>query len=350
MIIDNGADWGSFPALSGKHEVSTLVYKNLTKLNNVPADIIGKFRNSYYDVLSKNIINISEHDMIIEALKGRGIDVISLKGPMASEEIFGDIGLYPSGDIDILVRVHEIDRVKDFLESDGYRLLDTGFVDHRDFFIRELYHVSFSNERYVIEPHWNLFFRYFTAPPDFWWEESTVNSCGGKSYRFLSPEKNILYNSFRLFSKGFSRLRFLVMVAELIRHYCQEIEWERMFYYARRYKFEKTLRTVLKMTAVLLGAPVPAPYAKIKGIRTRLLYKLASKMVLSGTDPHPFHKVMFAFLRDDLAGSLKILLRRLFPSMGEIVSRYRLPDRSAKAVFHYMLNPLFLIMRRHQKI
>jgi hypothetical protein len=349
-IIDNGVDWDSLFALSGKHGVFNLVYKNLEKLKNVPADLIGKLRHAYHNTVRRNILNISEHDRIIEGLERRGIDAISLKGPMASEEIFGDIGLYPSGDIDILVRVQDIDRMKDFLESDGYRLEDKGFDYYRDFFIRELYHVSLSKGRYVIEPHWNLFFRYFTSPPNFWWEESMMVAAAGKSYRFLSPEKNILYNSFRLFSKAFSHLRFLVMVAELIGHYGEKIDWEKMFLYARRYKFEKTLRTVLMMSVSLLGAPVPGGYAEIRGIRTKLLYRLALRMVLSGTDPHPVRKVMLVFLRDDLSGSLKILFRRLFPSMGEIVSRYRLSDRSAKAVFFYMLNPLFLFMRRHQKI
>ena len=349
-VIEEGVDWASLLSDSGKQGTFTLVYKNLGKLKNVPGDLLGKFKNAYYCSLRCNILTISEHDRIIEGLNGRGIDVISLKGPMTAEAIFGDIGVYPSGDIDILVKVRDIQRMKDFLESDGYVLLDKGFDDYRDFFIRELYHISLSKDGYVIEPHWNLFFRYFTAPPEFWWEESGAASMEGKSYLFLSPEKNILYNSFRLFSKGFCNLRFLGMAAELIKYYRDEIDWERMFSDAGRFKFENVLRTVLAMSAELLGAPVPGAYAEIKGLRARFLYRSARKMLLSGTDPHPVHKMVLAFLRDDLAGSFRVLFRRFFPSMGEIVSRYHLPVSSGKAVVYYILNPLFLITGRHQKL
>lgn len=348
-IIFGKMDWALLLSISGGQGTFPLVYKNLKKLKGVPTDVLSKLAHSCNATIQRNIMNVSELDRIIDGLNRVGVDVIPLKGPTASEEIFGDIGLYPSSDIDILVKVRDIDRMKDFLESCGYRLNDKGFDAYRDFFISELYHISLANGRHVIEPHWNLFFRYFTAPPGFWWEESIEGTATEKSYQFLSPEKNILYNSFRLFSKGFSHLRFLVMVSELIRYYGKNIDWEKLFLYAKRYKFEKTLRTVLKMSVVLLGAPVPLDYAKVSGLRARLLYSPAVRMLLSGIEPNPLHKVMFVFFRDDLAGSLKILLRRLFPSTGEIVSRYRLSDRSVKTVFFYALNPLLLLMRRRQK-
>jgi hypothetical protein len=72
-------------------------------------------------------------------------------------------------------------------------------------------------------------------------------------------------------------------------------------------------------------------------------------MVLREQDVHPLNKVLFAFLRDNLLGAFKFLFRRLFPSMGEIVSRYRLETGSGKAVMYYILNPVMLLMRKHQK-
>ena len=347
-VIDRGLDWTSFFSFSAEHGTLNLVYKNLLKLRGVPESVLQRCEDVYHHTLRSNILNIAEHDRTIDNLNHLGVDVISLKGPTASEEIFGDIGVYPSGDIDILVRVEDIDKARDFLESDGYVLLDKGFDEYRDFFIGELYHISLAKGRYFIEPHWNLFFRYFKTPPEFWWEDSRTVARGDKAYRFLSPERNILYNSFRLFSKAFHHLRFLVMAAELIRYYQHEIDWEKMFLYARRYKFENVLRTVLKMSADLLGAPVPASCTEVRGIRARAIYKIALKILLSGTGPHPPRKIMLSFMRDDLSGSFTVLLRRLFPSMGEIVSRYRLPTHSWRSVMYYILNPVFLVTRRHQ--
>ncbi len=87
---------------------------------------------------------VSELDRLIDGLNKKGIEVISLKGATASEKIFGDIALYPSGDIDILIKVEDIDSVRKFLEADGYTLNDKCFDEYRDYFIRELYHISLS--------------------------------------------------------------------------------------------------------------------------------------------------------------------------------------------------------------
>ena len=67
---------------------------------------------------------------------------------MTAELIFGDIGLYPSGDIDILVPMKDIGMVKEILETEEYHLNDQAFNKHKEFFLKELYHISLSNSRF----------------------------------------------------------------------------------------------------------------------------------------------------------------------------------------------------------
>jgi len=348
-LIPAPINWDAFISLCNKHGTTAIVYKNLLKLSAVPQHIIDKFEKVYYNQLRQNILMVSELDRLIDGLTSEGIEVISLKGATASEAIFGDIGLYPSGDLDILVRVEDIDRTRRVLESIGYTLNDKGFDEYREFFLRELYHINLSNGRFTIEPHWNLFMRYFTTPPEFWWEESIEVSSGGKQYRFLSPEKNILYTSFRLFSKGFAHLRFLFMIAEVVRHYQDSVNWEKLFGYAQEFRFENTLRVTLRLCHELLGAPVPDQYREIKSLRAKVICRRAEKMLFVEDYINPFNKALFAFLRDDVTGGAGVLLRRLFPSMGEVVSRYRLQEGSFKAKIYYVFNPLFLFLRKHQE-
>jgi hypothetical protein len=348
-LISPSFNWDSFTALSIKHCTSALIYRHLVDLNGVPRHIVEKFKAMYNNLIKTNILMISELDRIIGMLNKADVEVIALKGATASETIFGDIGVYPSSDIDILVRVEDIDRVRTILEVDGYVLNDAGFDEYREYFIREQYHINLTKGTYTIEPHWNLFIRYFNTPPAFWWEESISISSGEKGYRFLSPEKNILYTSFRNFSKGFEHFRFLVLIAEIIRHYRDAINWDKLFSYAREYKFENVLRITMKLVSELLGAPVPDRYKIVKGIMPKLFYGHIVKMELREEIAHPLYKMLWTFLSDDLTGALKVILRRLFPSMGEIVSRYRLPVGSNKAIIYYILNPLFLVLRKHQK-
>ncbi len=348
-LIDSGLNWDSLIAESARHGTSNLIYKNLLRLENIPQNILDRFGNVYNHTLRHNVLLAAETDRLIDGLNAKGLEVIALKGPLTSEIIFGDLGAYPSSDIDILIRIGDIESARDYLESDGYRLNDKGFDAYRDFYIKELYHISLSNGQYTLEPHWNLFFRYFTAPPDFWWEESISVQSEGRTYQWLSPEKNILYNSFRTFFKVFAQLRFLVMLAEIIRHYKDEIDWEKLFHYAKTYKFENVLRVVLKLSHELLGAEVPKSCIDLKQLRAKMLYRIIRKVALEGDKDHALNKVLLASLRDDLSGFLRVMCRRLFPSMGEIVSRYRLPEKSSRAIGYYLLNPILLFMQKHVK-
>jgi hypothetical protein len=340
--------WDSFVSLSAQHGVSGLVYKNLLKMENIPEEVLARFKNAYQSIIRSNVIRAAETDRLIDLLASRGIEVIPLKGTVTAELIFGDIGLYPSGDIDILVPMKDISIVKEILEADGYHLNDQAFNEHKEFFLQERYHISLSSGRFTVEPHWNLFMRYFTAPPDFWWEESMSISLGGRRYRFLSPERNILYTAFRNFYKGFTPLRFLVLTAAIIRYYKDEIDWEKLFGHAVTFHFENVLRVNLKLCRDLLDAPIPLQYACIKGQRTTMLYRPITKMVLSADDIHPLHKAGLLFLRDDLQGISRILLRRLLPPMGEIVSRYGVTPGSGKAIPYYIMNPILLLLKRHR--
>jgi hypothetical protein len=348
-IIDSCLNWDSFVSLSIKHGTAAIIFKNLVKLDNIPRIIADKFRNIYNNSLRSNIIMVTELDRLINGLNKDGMEVVALKGSTASEKIFGDIALYPSCDIDILVRVEDIERVRKFLEAEGYELNDKGFDEFRDFFIKELYHISLSNGRFTVEPHWDLFFRYFKTPSEFWWDERITVSSGGRQYRFLSPEKNVLYASFRLFSKGFSNFRFLVLIAEIIRYYKNDLDWEKLFHYATEYKFNNVLRLTMKMCHELLDSSIPKEYSKTRRLRTKVLFRLALRTIFREEDVHPLTKLAFSFLRDDLTGPFKIFLHRMFPSRGEIVSRYKLSSGSGRAVFYYMLNPLMLLLRRHQR-
>jgi hypothetical protein len=347
-LIHQNINWNNFVSLSKKHGTAAIVYKYLLRLEGVPGHIIGKYHGIYNNLLRKNILMVSELDRIIDGLNKAGISVISLKGVTASETIFNDIAVYPSGDLDILVKLADINRVREFLEADGYQLNDVGFDEYRAYFLKELYHINLSNGRFAIEPHWNLFMRYFETPPEFWWQESIVVSSGGKAYQFLSPEKNILYTSFRLFSNGFDSFRFLVLIAEIVRHYSDAINWDKLFGYAKEYKFENVLRITMKLSSELLGAPIPHSYTNIKRLRSKVFYRHILKMMFREEAVHPLNKMLWSFLRDDLTGAAKVILRRIFPPMGEIVSRYRLVPGSPQAVLYYVLNPLLLILRKHQ--
>jgi hypothetical protein len=343
------ANWDNLIELSKKQGTSAIVYKNLLKFDNVPKGVLSKLEDIYHNLLRRNILMINELDGIIDGLKREGIEIITLKGALASESIFKNIGLYPSDDIDFLVKEEDIDKVKDFLILNGYKLNIKAFDEYRRYFIKEQYHINLSNNEFSVEPHWNLFMRYFDTPSDFWWEENMAIESNNRIYRILSPEKNILYLTFRFFNKGFRQLRFLLLINETIRYYENILDWEKLFNYAIRFRFESVLRVSLKMCKDVFSLKIPEEYVKLKKLRVRLISLFAQKMILREREPHPFYKFLFIFLRDNNLGVFKIILRRIFPSKGEIIQRYRLDPFSYKIYLYYIFNPFLILLRRHER-
>jgi len=347
-LAEKGPDWDKVVSCLVKHGTAGIAYRNIGKAGFVPAGVVEALAAQYNHALSRNMRISRELDRVLGSLAEKGINVVTLKGPVTSEMLFEDIGLYPSEDIDILVKVGDIDSTRSSLEALGYRLIDKGFDEYRDYFLKELYHLRFSNGIHVVEPHWNLFFRYFKAEPEFWWEDCVVVSRDGRSYFFLSPEKNVLYNSFRLYSKSFGQLRFLVILAELIRYYSDVLDWDRLFSYAAKHGFTNVLRVALRLSSELMNAPVPKDRVVTKGPLQKVLYEYIKRSALSGGGDRVLNKILLIFFNDDLWDAVRVLFRRLFPSMGEIVMRYKLPANSARAVIYYLLNPFMLIMRKRR--
>ena len=60
--------WDSFFSLAAEHGVSGLVYKNLLKMQNVPEEVLARFRNTYQSILRNNILLAAETDRLIDLL------------------------------------------------------------------------------------------------------------------------------------------------------------------------------------------------------------------------------------------------------------------------------------------
>jgi hypothetical protein len=349
-IIKKGLNWAAFVDLCITNSTANIVYKNLLKLHPVPKEIVERFSKIYFGTLHSNILQINELDRLLEECYKEGIEIITLKGASVSEIIFRDIGLYPSSDIDFLFKSEDFDKLNAVFERNGYRLIDEHLPRYKDYYLKEQYHCVFSNGTFTFEPHWNLFFRYFNAPPDFWWSEALLVESNGRKYWYLSPEKNILYLSFRIFSKGFNSLKFLAIISETVNYYNDIMDWKKLFLYAKRYRFQNVLYAVLMMCRDFLGADITPEISSLRNLRADMLYKKASDLILNPEPArNPIIKVWLTLIAINLQSSLKILLKRLFPPVAEVRIRYHIYDSSSKIYIYYLLNPLLLILRKHQK-
>jgi len=104
----------------------------------------------------------SEGIRISEILKQKAIENILLKGPFLSQQIYDDIAIRPSRDIDILVHPNKVDETISVLTQEGYRLIYPDFPLSRkqqEFYRKRKNQIALKNPRtaVLIEIHWRLF-------------------------------------------------------------------------------------------------------------------------------------------------------------------------------------------------
>ncbi len=343
ILREERVDFSAMMKFAAMNGVTPLLYYNLKPLDPVPRYIIDLLRRACLQTFGENVRKAAEIIGMITRLQEAGVEAIPLKGPVASDVIFGNPGLYPSGDLDILVRPADLEKTRRVLIEEHYR--EDGSTNERDALLGT-YHLTFRNDRDVLEVHWTLTFRYFDIPSGFWWEDAKPMEYEGVEMKRLSAERYLLYTVFRLYRHAFRPLRFLVLIAEIIRKYRDEIVWEDLISFAETYRMERLLLFTLRLLKETLGADVPEDIAG----RPAYGHGLLKRLVFSGL----FHEVrrihprmlLFTLLQETPFDTIRVLLRRIFPLPSEIRLRYRLPAKSKKVYLYYFMNPFFMIVRK----
>ena len=252
-ILEGTVDFDELFSIAADNGVVSFVYKNLRSHKNVPDSFRDRLHRYYLQTAKSNILHDHETLRLIRLLKEVHIAAIPLKGAIASEVAFGDAGLYPSSDIDILVKPSDLEEVKKMLAANGY---DYQEQNERDLLAAH-YHLIFSNERHHVEVHWNLVKRYIKITPDFWWEDVSELEYEGVKVTMLSPERYILYTIFRLFDHGFRPLKYFLLIAALLNTYRHELDGVRLLSLAKELRMKRLVIFTLALLQEMYGVITP---------------------------------------------------------------------------------------------
>ena len=115
-LINQGIDWLKISKVAQVSGLAPLFYKNFQALNLIeylPEDLIQRFKNKYVKTLFENSKKIKYFELIVSELNKNNIDFIPLKGIYLIPTFYKDFGLRTMCDIDILVRLNDVEKCKD---------------------------------------------------------------------------------------------------------------------------------------------------------------------------------------------------------------------------------------------
>jgi len=134
-LASKDIDWERVAQTAEFHGLSPLLLRTLRAAGiSLPSDVATKMEHWNAATVRQNLYLTSELLRVHAALKERGIETIPLKGPALASQIYGDLGLRPFSDIDLLVRREQRPEAESAIKELGYEPEFAIPPEHREVF------------------------------------------------------------------------------------------------------------------------------------------------------------------------------------------------------------------------
>lgn len=340
--------WDQVLYKSQWHQLSALLYRHINhegSRGRVPAEAMDELKGMYLANLARNLYFQPELRKALEALREQDIPVILLKGAAIAGTVYGDIGLRPMADLDLLVPEERVHAAQAIVTALGYR--PVGSQAEQDDTEKHHRHlpglmgvrkpILFEIHRHVVRLDSSLHFDISG-----FWSRAQGQSATGTQALVLAPEDLLVHLCLNFFLdrryRSLNALRQLCDIAESTRYYHGSIRWQLFADVVHEYRLAGSVGSTLYLAQQLLGAPVPAEVAEqlwprgFDAINVKRFLKrrvldtrtwLARSLATPGSDYKPGKVALAA-------------LRRLVPSRSYMARQHNRSNLGASAHLLYL--------------
>lgn len=235
-------EWSSLLLLAQQHRCLGIVFDELCDKRVLPASVKSKFKPLRLEIMKQNGVLMVGLKKVVESLSTAGISVIPLKGPILSQQLYGDPGARLSGDIDLLVRKDQVARGIECLERLGFRCKFDLSPRQRKAYLEHRTSLPFLHAASLreIDLHWSPVERHFPLTFAFanWYDRSRQFRFGGLEVATLSLEDQLLFLSLHGSKHRWERLIWLCDIAKLLSS-TTESERRHAIHHAARHRFKR---------------------------------------------------------------------------------------------------------------
>lgn len=344
-------DWPLFLKLAYHHRLYSVIYVQLKKLNSpfVPAAVMERLKQQFTINTFRMLQLTAEMEQVCGAFRERGIRTITLKGPALAHDLYGEVSMRTSKDLDILIPVQDVEAAERILIDLGYQCKEgERALTVRSWKWRE-HHICYvhPDKRTQVEIHWRL-------NPDsgretdfeVLWKRSRFSSYTQTPVRMLEREDLWVYLVTHGARHGWFRLRWLLDIDQMIR--TMPLDMKKI---ERRLKAEGRLSIgsqTLHLTSDLLHTPLDDDFTSILTMNERAGRRLAREGSLFMNDmldsPDQLkHYRSYLFSLRSTRQKWFFFVERLYPSTWD-VQQFPLP----RPLFflYFPLRPFLWFWRR----
>ena len=282
-ICSDGPDWTEYLRLVDRHRtpaISWAVLKRVPGLE-IPATASAELQKRS-DACRMQAFRHSQ--VLIAVLKSfdrAGIPAMPLKGPLLSLEIYGDVGLRQSKDLDIAVPFQDLRLAGRCLQEMGWSLCtqDASLSPRQwKFCARHGHHLTYLHPRQMcqLELHW----RASWDTPEMTarrWDRGIASQWNGCPYRAMNPVDLILYLCNHGGAHAWVRAKWLGDLARMTM--AAKVDWKAAMEEAQTANQERPLLTCLILLKGTCRIPLPDVAARcIHRLPRRLIHKCVREL------------------------------------------------------------------------
>ncbi|UAL46922.1 nucleotidyltransferase family protein [Sutcliffiella horikoshii] len=285
-------NWEAFLKLAKHHRLFPLLYQQLKRIDNpsVP-DYVLRYLKAMYQQNTFQMMHLTaEMNHLNQQFLTKDIRTIFLKGPVLAQELYGDISLRTSCDLDVLIPLENLGDAEALLIQLGYEKDDYIETILGDWTWRHHHVTYFHREKGVkCELHWRL-----NPGPSFepgfddLWNRKKKSSLLNETVYMLGKEDLFFFLATHGARHGWSRLRWLVDIQRLLG---QEVNWHQAVHLFNKYHFQRIGGQALLLSENLVNSETPMEVKVLLDKKSRQLAQQAifylQSMVNLHTDPVP---------------------------------------------------------------
>lgn len=376
-LLQEEINWAKLLEMATQHRVLPLLYSGLKAAQShpssakrspaIPQPILMQLRHKFHDQTRRSLSLSGELVRLLNVLKAQGIPVLPFKGPVLAASAYGNLSLRQFCDLDLLVRLCDLEKAKAVFLKEGYRMKierievtpeqEAAFVDSSKIhhLVREAaYPFVHPQTGTVVELHWGIVPPYFSFAIDSEevWDDLETISIAGQNVPNLPPEKMLLAIAGHGTKDCWTQLARICDVAAIVRSHPQ-LDWDKLLELARVKGSRRMLFLGLTLARNLLELPLPeAVWSKIQADpEVEFLAQQVSERLFSkgnGSDRDGSTTQFHLKARERWRDRVQYLLRLTFTPT---TCDWLLFPRAEFPVFlYYLLRPLRLVRMQVLKV
>ncbi|SFL10858.1 Uncharacterised nucleotidyltransferase [Paenibacillus sp. 1_12] len=250
-------DWDHFLKLAIHHRIYSLIYVRLQELDEtlIPAYVFEVLHRKFKKNTLQMLHLSAEMEQVSKSFTENEVRTLFLKGPVLAVDLYGDISLRTSSDLDILISIDDLDRVEKLLFKQGYVKDDEILTVLNDWKWRHHHKTYYhSSKKITLEIHWRLSPGPSKEPQfeELWGRKRKSSLTHFPTY-YLGREDLFLFLVSHGARHGWSRLRWLVDIHQLVR---QKLDWGKLNRLLNKYQYLHLGGQALILASQLLKTPM----------------------------------------------------------------------------------------------